>query len=118
MPDLLNLPSDAVIRDEMQTSWFADCHSVMIAYQGQSALSLFLQMAAQTPAWIDGLMWMRNKLVSMFGLKDLGLLGALDSQRIDTDYQIGERVGIFTLAANRFHEVLLQASRQPSQRNP
>jgi hypothetical protein len=52
-------------------------------------------------------MTLRNKTVSLFGLKDLGGMGDFNSAKPDTDYLPGDRVGIFTLISNTPDEVLL-----------
>ncbi len=52
-------------------------------------------------------MALRNGAVSLLGLKDLGLLDNVDKLKSDSEYQPGERVGIFTLFENTFSEVLL-----------
>lgn len=107
MPELHALPEQALIHAKLPGAWFADCHSITIVYSGQSVLGLFLKLASQTPGWVNALMLIRNKLVSLVGLKDLGLLSELQKGRAEADYQQGERVGIFTLLHNIHNEVLL-----------
>jgi hypothetical protein len=52
-------------------------------------------------------MSLRNKIVLLFGLKDLGGMGNFDAKKPDTDYLPSDRVGIFTLISNTPNEVLL-----------
>lgn len=49
----------------------------------------------------------RNRIVQLFGLKNLGAMDNLDGTRVPKDYVLGDRVGIFTLFENSFDEVLL-----------
>lgn len=52
-------------------------------------------------------MALRNRVVQLFGLKNLGALGAFDPSKPESAYLPGDRVGIFTLIANSDNEVLL-----------
>lgn len=52
-------------------------------------------------------MRLRNRLVQLVGLKNLGGFRDIDPGRPPSDYRPGERVGIFTLIANADDEVLL-----------
>lgn len=52
-------------------------------------------------------MSLRNRIVSAFGLKNLGSLSALHEGKADHEYKPGDRVGIFTLFKNTPDEVLL-----------
>ena len=49
-------------------------------------------------------MHLRNRIVRLFGLKNLGTLDAVKPGHV---YKIGERVGIFTLLYNSEAEVIL-----------
>lgn len=52
-------------------------------------------------------MLLRNKVVRLFGLKDLGGLGEFDTSKPASAYLPGDRVGIFTLISSADNEVLL-----------
>lgn len=52
-------------------------------------------------------MLLRNKVVRLFGLKDLGGLGGFDASKPASAYLPGDRVGIFTLISCTSNEVLL-----------
>jgi Protein of unknown function (DUF2867) len=49
----------------------------------------------------------RNRIVRLFGLKNLGTLDGFDEKREPSTYAPEDRVGIFTLFENTFDEVLL-----------
>jgi hypothetical protein len=65
---------------------------------------------ATVPRWVNFLMATRNKVVSAFGLKNLGPIGAIDSKKRAEDYQVGDAVGIFTLAFISEKEIILSDS--------
>jgi len=74
---------------------------------GLTALGQFLKAAGQTPRWVSACMSLRNRVVSLFGLKNLGGLENLPRHKAESDYRPGDRVGIFTLFENTPGEVLL-----------
>jgi hypothetical protein len=103
-----SIPSNSKINLYTSGADFSDCFSSKIPYNNQSALDLFLIIARETPAWVNRLMSLRNQIVSKLGLKNLGHLADIDLNKVGSDYQIGERVGIFTLHTNSHHEVILE----------
>ncbi len=78
-------------------AYFWDAWCAPAAQPGLTALEQFLRVARHTPAWIERLMAVRNRVVSALGLKDLGGLSQIDPHKPATDYRLGDRVGIFTL---------------------
>jgi len=88
-------------------SYFHDAWAVPAGDPGLSALGQFLKAAGQTPRWVSACMSLRNRVVSLFGLKNLGGLENLPHHKAEADYRPGDRVGIFTLFENTPDEVLL-----------
>lgn len=86
---------------------FHDAWCITSARIDRSALEHFLVAAEKTPRWINAAMGARNRIVQLFGLKNLGALDNLDGTRKPEAYMPGDRVGIFTLFENSFDEVLL-----------
>ena len=52
----------------------------------------------------------RNKVVSLLGLKDLGKLAEKINEKSADEYQVGDRIGIFTLLFISDNEVILADS--------
>ncbi len=88
-------------------AYFHDAWSIRAAQPELDALGQFLRMAMKTPRWVDRLMALRNTLVGLVGLKDLGGLAMIDPRKPPSDYVPGDRVGIFTLVSKEEGEVLL-----------
>ena len=72
-----------------------------------SALESWLALSARTPAWMNGLMALRNRAVRLVGLKHLGDSLQARSAKPAAAYRVGDRVGIFTLEALSEQEVVL-----------
>ena len=88
-------------------SYFHDAWAIQAAKPQLDPLSQFLRVARSTPAWIDWAMNLRNCIVSLFGLKNLGGLSGLNLSKAASDYKPGDRVGIFTLICASETEALL-----------
>jgi Protein of unknown function (DUF2867) len=86
---------------------FHDAWRISSGRIDRSALEHFLAAAERTPRWVNAAMGARNRIVQLFGLKNLGTLNSLDPTRTPRTYSPGDRVGIFTLFENSFDEVLL-----------
>ncbi|OUS35574.1 hypothetical protein A9R01_06865 ['Osedax' symbiont bacterium Rs2_46_30_T18] len=98
-------PVDSNICKMLAGAHYVDSHRVATEYLGRSSLQIWLEHIAKTPAWINFLMSLRNKLVSTLGLKDLGDLRISD--KASWEYQTGDKVGIFTLISLTDKEVIL-----------
>lgn len=101
------VPPATRISNEVVGSYFHDCHLMPLAHDGRSALAIYLRTVARSPRWVDALMGLRNRVVGLFGLKNLGHLGSLPPFKEASDYQVGDRVGIFTLLSATDDEVIL-----------
>lgn len=104
------IPKHSKLFDYSKGAYFADTFSRKIAYKNQTAIDVYLEIAKQTPAWVSFLMAMRNRIVSMLGLKHLGRLQDATSTESPANVTIGERIGIFTLLSNSATEIVLEDS--------
>ncbi|WP_342616424.1 DUF2867 domain-containing protein [Rhodoferax sp. GW822-FHT02A01] len=101
------VPLNSVISTYLPGAYFYDATSISVEDTEATALDYFLKALRETPTWVDLLMSARNRVVSLFGLKDLGRLSRLDPGKPASEYLAGDRVGIFTLIMNSPSEVLL-----------
>jgi len=100
-------PVGSKIQQLVPGSYFHDAWSINAVEPGLDPLSQFLRVAEATPAWIDGAMKLRNRLVSPLGIKNLDGLSEINRSKSSSAYKVGERVGIFTLISTSETEVLL-----------
>lgn len=103
----IEVPAASDIAKQLQGADFFDSYEMPLEHAGRSALEIYLGVIGKTPAWINFLMATRNLVVSLFGLKNLGHLGAVNQLKSASDYQIGDRVGIFTLLSITDNEVIM-----------
>lgn len=102
-----NVPTESEINARLSEAYFYDCYAITVPNTSRTALGHFLTAITNTPPWVNRLMTLRNKLVQLVGLKDLGGLGGFDPSKPDWAYAPGDRVGIFTLISNTDNEALL-----------
>lgn len=84
---LSDVPSESAINARLAGAYFHDCYTVSVRDTKATALGYFLSAVASTPRWVDVLMALRNKLVQLVGLKDLGGLGELSQLKPAAEYQ-------------------------------
>lgn len=101
------VPASSALAASLPGAYFYDAWAIVPSDGDATALEMFLKVTANTPGWVNALMSLRNRVVSLLGLKNLGTLSGLDPAKPASAYRIGDRVGIFTLFANTPDEVLL-----------
>lgn len=104
---LIPVPPATRISAEIPGSWFHDCYLMPLAHGGRTALEIFLATVARSPRWVETMMGLRNRVVRLIGLKDLGHLGTLPPLKEASAYKVGDRVGIFTLLSVTDDEVIV-----------
>ena len=106
-PQETQAPLNSRIAKLLAGSHFHDAWCIESSQVGLSALEYFLMAAKRTPRWVSACMALRNRVVARVGLKDLGHLSVLPTDKPASAYLPGERVGIFTLLENTPDEALL-----------
>ncbi|WP_052736521.1 DUF2867 domain-containing protein [Aquincola tertiaricarbonis] len=101
------VPATSALAHRVGTADFHDAYAVDVGSSTLTALEHFLVIVRRTPRWVDVLMTLRNRMVRMVGLKDLGALGGVRTGKPAAAYRPGDRVGIFTLISATDDEVLL-----------
>jgi Protein of unknown function (DUF2867) len=104
-PTKTQAPRDSLIEKLAPACFFHGAWSMPAGGPGLSAPGQFLKAARHTPGWVSACMALRDGLVALFGLKNLGALDGVSRNRAVPDYPPGNRVGIFTLFENTRGEV-------------
>ncbi len=84
-------PTESLIAKLVPGSDFHDAWAVPAGDPGLTALGQFLKAASRTPRWVSACMSLRNRVVSLFGLKNLGSLEQLSPHKAEADYRPGDR---------------------------
>ena len=106
----VGVPAASVQHQRLAGADFADGYQARDPQPQASAMQTWLDMVARTPRWTNELMAVRNRLVRLVGLKDLGHIGDLSADmaaRDPTSYRCGDRVGIFEIRHLSDDEVVM-----------
>lgn len=106
----VDVPKESEIRKHLAGATLFDAFAAPIGDEHRSALELYIDIMAQTPEWINGLMDIRNKAVGLFGLKNLGQLNNVNPARKPESYRVGDHIGIFSILMLSEREVILSES--------
>jgi hypothetical protein len=100
------VPEESTLRELLSEAHFHDAYRAALHDASLTPVEIFLCTAKVTPAWVTGLMSLRNLIVRQFGLKDVGAMRDATGKPAG-DYRIGDRLGIFSVVGNSEHELLL-----------
>ncbi|MEZ8081464.1 hypothetical protein A1OW_01585 [Enterovibrio norvegicus] len=100
------IPNHVMLKQYSHDATFSDNHVREIPYNGETAMDVYLQLMNSTPGWIDALMRLRNRIASLLGLKHLGNFD--DFSPAKKDFNVGDRVGIFTMIYRSPVEVIME----------
>lgn len=101
------VPAASALSQRLGEAYFHDAYAIDVGRSDLTALAHFLAVVGRTPRWVDVLMTLRNRIVRLVGLKDLGALGGVRSGKPAAAYRPGDRVGIFALISASDDEALL-----------
>src|SRR5260370_39101306 len=101
------VPAESALQSWLAESDFYDAYEAPLPLNVAtlSPTEIFLHAARVTPQWIDNLMRIRNRVVRLFGLKDVGPMAA--TAKASDAYQVGDRIGIFNIFGKTENEVLM-----------
>ncbi len=104
-----DFPDDSKIVNESIASHFNDSYSVITVRNELDPLHLYLLMVNNTPVWVNSLLSIRNKIVKLLGLKDVGQLGKVDYiNHSDAEELTDAKLDIFTIESFSENEMILK----------
>lgn len=100
-----DLPAESLLQDRISKTDFVDCVYGAKSPADLSASRVAYIAMAQMPAWVSKLMWMRNKIVSLFGLKT-GNAPSFGGT-VPKVFKVGDRIGVFKVESVSETEVIM-----------
>jgi hypothetical protein len=101
------LPENNAIKRAAMAADFADCYCYIDPRPQDSPLQSYLNLMANTPGGMNGLMRLRNGIVQFAGLKHLGDMRLKEPTQPASAYQMGDRMGLFSLLEQGPNEVVM-----------
>jgi hypothetical protein len=99
------VPDDSALQPWLAGADFCDAYEAPLTTATLSPTEIFLRASHTTPRWVEELMAIRNRIVRLFGLKDVGAMKV--APRPADAYQVGDRLGIFSIFSKTENELLL-----------
>jgi len=99
------VPSESALQSSLADADFYDAYEAPLNVAMLSPTEIFLRGSRATPQWVNSLMSIRNRIVRLFGLKDVGAMVA--TTKASDAYQVGDRLGIFSIFGKTENELLL-----------
>jgi Protein of unknown function (DUF2867) len=101
------IPVNCSLHASARTAYFADAFETLVPHSHLTATQLYATVIRSTPKWVDSAMLARNRIVRLFGLKDLGSLSAVPAAA-EHNLQPGQRISIFTFVSATPTELVMQ----------
>jgi len=95
-----SIPTTSILLQQFDTVDFQDAFAFYTHNNSLSIKDLYISLFSTAPKWVEVLMKIRNKLVSIFGLK------TEISRNIDTDFKVGDKIGIFKIYDIQDNEII------------
>ncbi len=87
----IDIPDTSILLQKFDTIDFQDAYAFNTHNNSLNIRELYTSIFSTTPKWVDNLMKLRNKLVSIFGLK------TEMRHNTNVDFKVGDKIGIFTI---------------------
>jgi len=100
------VPRDSALQALLQEAHFADAYRGDLQRAELSPAEIFQRAFRATPVWVSALLALRNRMVRLVGLKDVGRFDASPARHAD-DVGIGDRLGIFHVLGKTEREIVL-----------
>jgi hypothetical protein len=100
------VPKESGLQSLLAKADFYDAYTAILTDTTLTPTEIFLRAASATPPWVSTLMSIRNRIVKLFGLKDVGHLVA-SSRKPAALYEVGDRLGIFNIFCKTEDELVL-----------
>jgi Protein of unknown function (DUF2867) len=101
------LPANCQLAPTQHDADFADAYETLVPTSDLSATQIYCAVFGQTPGWVKALMWLRNRVVQPFGLKDAGAITNVPAARTAIAVP-GQRIGLFEVVSVSANELVLQ----------
>ena len=98
------IPAACQLSTRQADADFADAYEALVPASHLTATEIYRAITHQTPGWVEGLMRLRNQVVQLFGLKNLGTLATVPPGEAVP----GKRMGLFEVVSSSPNELVLQ----------
>ena len=99
------MPANCAFNTELAKFYYCDSFEACLSRAELSMPDIYLGIFAHPPKWMNWLLILRTKIVSVFGIK--GPTSAqLNDIEIKKSYVVGEKIALFTLFSQNENEII------------
>jgi hypothetical protein len=106
--ETIGFPAECSLYARLGEATFHDAFEADLADASLAPIEIALRFLRATPDWVETLLGIRNRAVSLVGIRDVGALGAV-SDKPAGGYKVGDKLSFFDVFAIGETEVLLGA---------
>ena len=106
--ETIGFPADCSLYDRLPEATFHDAFEAELRNAGLTPIEIAVRFLRATPDWVETLLSIRNRAVSLVGIRDVGALGAV-SDKPACDYKVGDKLSFFDILALTENEVVAGA---------
>jgi hypothetical protein len=106
--DRIAFPPESALAARLVDATFHDAFEADLDDAGLTPVEIALRFLRATPDWVEALLGVRNRTVRLFGLRDVGALGAVDGRPAGA-YAAGDRLSFFDIVSIDADELVLSA---------
>ena len=106
--DRIAFPPESRVAARLAEATFQDAFEADLDDDRLTPVEIALRLLRATPDWVEALLHVRNRAVRLFGLRDVGALGAVD-ERPASAYAAGDRLSFFDIVSVGDDELVLSA---------
>jgi|TARA_R110000764_G_scaffold146962_1_gene234823 hypothetical protein len=100
------LPQKTLLNLSLNNPYYVDSHYFIVEDTNMSPLDVYCKMVSFAPKWSNSLLSIRNKVVRILGLEDVGEFGNFGDKNI-SDFTIGDRIDLFYIREMNEHEIVV-----------
>ncbi len=100
-------PTESRLHPSLDQAFYSDAFETDLADTRLTSSEIAARAFASTPAWVDGLVRLRDRIVSLFGLKTVGRLKLASHGWVSSTPSVGDPFSIFQVVSVDDAELVL-----------
>jgi hypothetical protein len=94
-PRKVAFPVESQLHPKLDQAFYSDAFETDLVDSSLTPVEIAARAFVSTPGWVDGLVHLRDRVASLFGLKRVGRLGLSGRGRSSTEASVGDPFSIF-----------------------
>lgn len=106
-PRRVAFPPESLLHATLDQAFYSDAFETDQVDTTLTAAGIARRAFAATPGWVEGLLALRDRIVSLFGLRTVGRLGVADGGASSAEPAVGDTFSIFRVMSVTNSELVL-----------